>query len=304
MKDQSFDEHSAKSSNSDLGAVRPNAFHEPFQEPCFKPHFRFQMFFHVLSMVRCPVSCALPLALFHRIAGDHVDPDAINVEFQIGVFCISIDRFSMDSFPNRWEDFLGPLLPLHCWREGGEDVQVGFAAQPSVPGVGSLNRDSSSEPRVVQNVLNMIFQRLSQLGHSCSFVVAWNDFLCNLVQDRLDRGRHQGTASEQLVFETGLVIAYRDWAGISSKVEYFGPELERMLCLSRTLSTVNEPKLSSFRCWRKLAISSLFLPDRTRAIVMWGPKGRSSLLQPRGESSLSTSSSIRSTSPHPSSPPT
>src|SRR2546426_5111301 len=290
MKDQSFDEHSAKSSNSDLGAVRPNTLHEPFQEPCFKPHFWSQMLSHVLSMVRCPVSCALPLALFHRIAGDHVDPDTINVEFQIGMFSITIDRFSMDSSPNRWKNFLGPLLPLHYGREGGEDVQVGFAAQPSVPGVRSLNRDDASEPSVVQDALNLIFQRLSQLRHSCSFVVAWNNFLCNLVQDRLDRSWHQGTPSEQLVFETGLVIAYRDWAGISSKVEYFGPELERMLCLSRTLSTVNEPKLSSFRCWRKLAISSLFLPDRTRAIVMWGLKGRFSFLKPRGESSFSTCS--------------
>src|SRR6266571_1671033 len=205
MKDQSFDEHSAKSSNSDLGTIRPDTFHEPFQEPGFKPHFRSQMLSHVISMVWCPVSCALPVALFHRIAGDHVDPDTINVEFQVGMFSITIDRFSMDSFSNCWEDFLGPLLPLHCWGESGEDVQVGFAAQPSVPGVRSLNRDDASEPSVVQDALNLIFQRLSQLRHSCSFIVAWNNFLCNLVQDRLDRSRHQGTPSEQLVFETGLV---------------------------------------------------------------------------------------------------
>src|SRR2546428_7605632 len=212
MKDQSFDEHSAKSSNSDLGSGLLLALHEPFQEPCFTPHFWSQMLSHVLSMVRCPVSCALPLALFHSIAGDHVDPDTINVEFQIGMFSITIDRFGMDSFPNCREDLLGPLLSLHCWREGGEDVQVGFAAQPSVPGVGSLNRDDASEPGVVQYALNLIFQCLSQLRHSCSLVVAWNNFLCNLVQDRLDRGRHQGTPSEQLVFETGRVIAYRGWA--------------------------------------------------------------------------------------------
>src|SRR5437870_13717569 len=86
------------------------------------------------------------------------------------------------------------------------------------------------------------------------------------------------------------LTGYGDCEGTSSKVEYFGPELERMLCLSRTLSTVNEPKLSSFRCWRKLAISSLFLPDRTRAIVMCGLKGRFSFLKPRGDSSFSTCS--------------
>src|SRR2546427_5386677 len=120
MKDQSFDEHSAKSSNSDLGTIGPDTFHEPFQEPGFKPHFRSQMLSHVISMVWCPVSCALPVALFHRIARDHIDPDTINVEFQIGMFSITIDRFSMDSFSNCWEDFLGPLLPLHCWGKGAK----------------------------------------------------------------------------------------------------------------------------------------------------------------------------------------
>src|SRR5438445_13433572 len=99
MKDQSFDEHSAKSSNSDLGAVRPNTLDEPFQEPCFTPHFWSQMLSHVLSMVRCLVSCALPLALFYSIAGDHVDPDTINVEFQIVMFIITIDSFGLVSCP-------------------------------------------------------------------------------------------------------------------------------------------------------------------------------------------------------------
>ncbi len=42
-------------------------------------------------------------------------------------------------------------------------------------------------------------------------------------------------------------MAYWDCGGISSRVEYFGPELERMLCLSRILSTVIVPKLSSVR---------------------------------------------------------
>src|SRR2546425_13210331 len=139
MKDQSFDEHSAKSSNSDLGAVRPNTLHEPFQEPCFKPHFWSQMLSHVLSMVRCPVSCALPLAPFHRIAGDHVDPDTINVEFQVGMLCITIDRLSIDSPPNRRKDLLSPLLPIHAGRKTGKDVQIGFTAQPCVPGVGPLD---------------------------------------------------------------------------------------------------------------------------------------------------------------------
>src|SRR5437870_13847734 len=106
MKDQSFDEHSTESSNSDLGAVRPNAFHEPFQEPCFKPHFRSQMLSHVLSMVRCPVSCALPLALFHGIAGDHVDPDTINVHSKIGFFGLWTTGLGLVSLRNCCKDSL------------------------------------------------------------------------------------------------------------------------------------------------------------------------------------------------------
>src|SRR5437879_12871976 len=114
MKDQSFDEHSAKSSNSDLGAVRPNTLHEPFQEPCFTPHFWSQMLSHVLSMVRCPVSCALPLPRFHSIGGDHLDPDTINVEFDIELFTITSDRSGRDAFPNYRTYLLLPLPPAHC----------------------------------------------------------------------------------------------------------------------------------------------------------------------------------------------
>src|SRR5207249_10550322 len=95
-----------------------------------------------------------------------------------------------------------------------------------------------------------------------------NDPPRNLVQCSLNGLRHQLPPRDESVFESGPMKTYPGSEGISINVEYFRPELERMLCLRRTLSTAIVPKLSSLRCSRKLAISSLFRPDRTRAIVM------------------------------------
>src|SRR2546430_16936257 len=85
------------------------------------------------------------------------------------------------------------------------------------------------------------------------------------------------------------------WAPISNRVEYLGPDGGRRLCLSLTCSALNDPKLSSARGPRKEAISSLFLPDRARAIVMCGLKGRVCRLNPACSCSFSVCSYISST---------
>src|SRR5207245_6132711 len=130
--------------------------------------------------------CAFPLAFFHRIAGDYIDSDTLDVEFQIGMFGITIDCLSANALANRREDLLSPLLPIHRSWKAGEDVQVGFATQPGVPRVRPLNRDVASNARLGQDALNLFFQCLSQSRHSCPFSLTWNDFLRNLVQDRLN----------------------------------------------------------------------------------------------------------------------
>ena len=68
--------------------------------------------------------------------------------------------------------------------------------------------------------------------------------------------------------------------------------------------TVIVPKLSSLRWRRKFAISSFFVDERTRAIVMCGLNLRSSLRKPIPERSFSDCSKIRSTWLQPSSIPT
>src|SRR5438093_4394630 len=96
------------------------------------------MLFHVLCMVWCPVGCAHPLPFLHGIAGDYIDSDVVNVEFQIGMLGISIDCLSMNPFSNRRKNPPSPFLPIHCRRKVGEKIKVGLAAQPSVRGDCSL----------------------------------------------------------------------------------------------------------------------------------------------------------------------
>src|SRR5947199_9389150 len=119
------------------------------------------MRFHVLCMVWCPVGCAFPIALFHGIAGDDVDPDIVNVKFQIRMLRITINCLGADPLPNLREDLLRPLPSVHCRGKGGEDIQVGLAAQPSVAGKGSLYGDVASDSRFVQYVLNLDLTSLS-----------------------------------------------------------------------------------------------------------------------------------------------
>src|SRR5712692_3383852 len=108
------------------------------------------MLSHILRMVRCPVGCALPLALFHGIAWNYIYPDAFDVKFQIGMLGITINRLSIDSLPNRWENLLRPFPPLHAWRKAGKNIQIGLATQPSVPGVRPLDRDLASKSSLIQ----------------------------------------------------------------------------------------------------------------------------------------------------------
>src|SRR5206468_402673 len=124
-------------------------------------HFSHQMLFHVLGMEWCPVGCALPPAFFHGIAGDYIDPNVVNVEFQIGMLSIAINCLGADPLPDFREDLLRPLPSVHCRGKGGEDIQVGLAAQPGVTGEGSLYGDVASDSRFVQYVLNLVLQSLS-----------------------------------------------------------------------------------------------------------------------------------------------
>src|SRR5438105_9767938 len=119
------------------------------------------MRFHLLVMVWCPVGCAFPIALFHRIAGNDIDTDVVNVEFQKRMLRISIDCLSIDPLSNRGEDLLGPFLPIHCGRKAGKDIQVGLATQPGVPGEGPLDRDHATESSFVKYSLNLALQSLS-----------------------------------------------------------------------------------------------------------------------------------------------
>src|SRR5713101_5728316 len=112
-------------------------------------------------MVGGPVGSALPLAFFNGIGGDYIYPDIVSVEFQIRMLSVSIDSLCADSLPNFREDLLCPLPPIHCGRKACEDIQVGLAAQPSVPGEGSLNGDVSSVSCFVQYILNLALQSIS-----------------------------------------------------------------------------------------------------------------------------------------------
>src|SRR5712692_3459953 len=104
---------------------------------------------HVLGMVWRPVGRAFPLASFNGIAGNYIDPDIVNVKFQIGMLSIPIDSLGADPPPNFREDLLSPLLPIHCGRKACKDIQVGLAAQPSVPREGSLDGNVVSVPCLV-----------------------------------------------------------------------------------------------------------------------------------------------------------
>src|SRR5712692_10267427 len=124
-------------------------------------------------MVRCPIGSALPLTFFHSITGNYVDPDAIDVEFQVGMLRITIGCLGIDSLPNRRKNPLSPLVPRHAGRKAGKDVQIGLITQPSVPREGSLDRGVASKARIVQGALKLAFQSLSQLRHSFPFGLAW-----------------------------------------------------------------------------------------------------------------------------------
>src|SRR5438105_2573244 len=102
----------------------------------------------------------------------------------------------------------------------------------------------------------------------------------SLVPDRLERSSWRPVAGLSRAIGASWSVSIYLCAGTSKRVEYFGPEGERMLCLSLTLSTLKVPKLSSVRCPRNAAISSRFRPDLTRATVMWGLNGRVSRLKP------------------------
>src|SRR2546426_3364188 len=119
------------------------------------------MFFHVLGVVWCPVGCAFPLAFFHGIARDDIYSDTFDMEFQIGMLSISVDSLGADPLANFREDLLCPLPPIHCERKACKDIQVGLAAQPSVPREGPLDRDVTSESSFVQYILNLALQFLS-----------------------------------------------------------------------------------------------------------------------------------------------
>src|SRR5712691_9578873 len=154
-------------------------------------------------MVGCPIGCALPLAFFNRIGGDYIYPDIVNVKFQIGMLSVPIDSLCANSLPNLRKDLLCPLPPIHCGRKACKDIQVGLAAQPSVPGKGSLNGDASSVSCFVQYILNLNFESLRKLRHSFPFSHAGYDLLCNLVQDSLNGIRHQPAPRSESVFESG-----------------------------------------------------------------------------------------------------
>src|SRR5207244_7775672 len=153
-------------------------------------------------MIGGPVSCTLPLALLHIVAGNNCHTDVFDMKLQKGMLRSALDNsIPCEAFSDCWENLLHPLLPFHRGRKPGKDVQISFAANPSISRERPLESDLSLNLGTSENLLNLTSNNLRQPDHFLSLAVAWNDFLGSSLQDFLGRRRQAGAAQNMIVFE-------------------------------------------------------------------------------------------------------
>src|SRR5512143_2477144 len=83
LYNQEFAEITAKSANHNLCAINADTLHEPLEQPNLTAQLFAQVRFDVVGVVRCSVSCALPLTQFSIITRYNVHSVVVNEDFNV-----------------------------------------------------------------------------------------------------------------------------------------------------------------------------------------------------------------------------
>src|SRR5437660_10027630 len=128
-------------------------------------------------MIGGPVSCTLPLALLHIVAGNNVHTDVFDVKLQKGMLRVALDNsIPWETFSDCWENLLHPLLPFHRGRKPGKDVQLSLAANPSISRERPLESDLSLNLGTLENLHNLTLNNLRWPDQFLSLAISRTDF--------------------------------------------------------------------------------------------------------------------------------